>query len=117
MVGQIRMNAESLRQLIANCRRKDGRALGFPRDWAPSRVCYPEVEGFYFTEAGAWEFVADKLEAGHPFEEVRLDQPPGALAIVLKIPLRPDAPLLYVKIQLGVANKAIGRSFHYSDRY
>ena len=111
------MNPESLRQLIANCRRKDGRALGFPRDWAPNRVPNPEVSGFNFSEAGAWEFVAEKLEAGHAYEEVRLDIPLGALALVMKIQLTSTPPLLYVKIEVGARNKAIGRSFHFSDQY
>jgi hypothetical protein len=111
------MNPESLRQMTANCRRQHGRFLGFPRDWAPSRVRNPHLEGYFFTEAGAWDFIADKLEAGHPYEELVLDNPRGALAIVLKICLKIEEPLLYVKIQLGAGNKAIGRSFHYSDSY
>lgn len=73
--------------------------------------------GFYFTEAGAWEFIADKLDAGHAYEEIQLEVPKGALAIVMKIAITSDVPPLYVKIQLGVGNKAIGRSFHYSEVY
>ena len=111
------MNPETLRQLIASCRRKDRRFLGFPRDWNPSRIKNPEIEGYYFTESSAWEFIADKLEAKHPYEVVHLDNPPGALALVMKIQLLAEEPLLYVKVQVGVGNKAIGRSFHYSDHY
>ena len=110
------MNPESLRQLVASCRRKDSRVLGFPRDWNPSRIKHPEIDGFYFTEASAWEFIADKLEAKHPYIEIVLDKPAGALALVMEIKVTPNEPLLYVKIQIGRGNKAIGRSFHYSDR-
>lgn len=110
------MNPETLRQLITNCRRSDKRVLGFPRDWSPSRVNNPACKGFTFTEAGAWEFVADTLASGHPYDLIPLDTPQNALAVVLKIRLTDTDPLLYVKIQIG-AGKAIGRSFHYSDRY
>lgn len=111
------MNADTLRQLIANCRRKHMRFLGMPRDWAPHRIKHPEIDGFCFTDASAWEFVAEKLEAGHPYEEMLLDNPKGALAIVMHIQLTASDPLLYVKVQVGVGNKAIGRSFHYSEHY
>lgn len=111
------MNSDTLRQLIASCRRKDMRSLGFPRDWAPSRIKNPNMDGYFFTEAGAWELIAEKLETGHVFEEIPLDNPKGASAIVMKIQLATSAPLLYVKIQVGVRNMAIGRSFHYSDHY
>jgi hypothetical protein len=111
------MNPESLKQMIANCRHKDGRFLGFPRDWCPSRIDNPAIPGFCFTEAGAWDFIADTLEGGHPYLEKVLDTPAGALAIEFEIELHADKPKLYVKVQLGKANKAIGRSFHYSDSY
>jgi hypothetical protein len=111
------MNAESLRQLIANCRRSDRRALGFPRDWQPERVHNPEIDGFFLTHAGAWELIASNLEHGHPFTEMELDNPPGAPAIVLKIALDPRHPAVYVKLQIGKQNVPIGRSFHYSDKY
>lgn len=111
------MNEETLRQLIANCRRKNMRSLGFPREWTPEKVKNPEMDGYCFTEVGAWEFVADKLTAGHEFEVMILDNPNGALAIVMKIQLSASDPSLYVKIQLGAGNKALGRSFHYSNYY
>ncbi|WP_157288504.1 hypothetical protein [Uliginosibacterium gangwonense] len=111
------MNSEALKQLIASCRRKDRRTLGFPRDWNPSRIRHPEIRDFYFTEAGAWEFIADQLQANHPFTEIVLDNPAGALALVMEVKVTPDDPLLYIKLQIGKGNMAIGRSFHYSDRY
>lgn len=112
------MNADTLRQIIANCRRKHMRFLGFPCDWYPAGIKRPDLEGYFFTDASAWELIADKLEEAHPFEELILDNPKGALAIVMHIRLVINAPsLLYVKVEVGVGNKAIGRSFHYSDHY
>lgn len=111
------MNQDSLRQLIANCRHKCKRYLGFPRDWSPHQVRNPTFKGFYFTDAGAWELIADRLEGGHPYEEIILDNPKGALAIVLKIQLAVGEQHVYIKVQVGAGNKAIGRSFHYSDHY
>ena len=69
----------------------------------------------YFTHEGAWEFIADKLEAGHAVDVVELRKPQGAKGYVMNFRLGPDDPLLYVKLQLG-SGTVIGRSFHYSDR-
>lgn len=111
------MHPDSLRQLIANCRRKGGRRIGYPCDWQPGRVRQPDMPGYYFTERGAWELIAEKLETGHPYEEIRLDMPLGEPAIVMKIDFMNGDPVVYVKVQIGVASTAIGRSFHYSDRF
>lgn len=111
------MNPETFKQLILSCRRSKQRFIKVPCDWNPTRVKHPENTGFCFTDASAWEFIADRLEAQHPYTEILLDNPPGALAVVMKIQLMSGDPLLYVKIQLGAGNKAIGRSFHYSDHY
>lgn len=111
------MNEDTLRQIIANCRRKQMRFLGFPRDWNPTHIKRPDLEGFFFTDASAWELIADKLEEAHSFDELILDNPRGALAIVMRIQLVISDPSLYVKVQVGVGNQAIGRSFHYSDYY
>ena len=108
------MSPDTLRQLIGNCRIKKERTLGFPRDWIPTKIRNPEANGDYFTEAGAWEFIAAKLEKGHAFDEISLDTPQGATAIVMKIQLKTGEPLLYIKIQVGIRNRPIGRSFHYS---
>ena len=68
----------------------------------------------YFTDAAAWELIADKLEEGHPVEEVSLRKPLGRKGYVMKIHLGGDDPPVYVKLQLG-SGKVIGRSFHYSE--
>lgn len=111
------INPETLRQLIGNCRKSSGRFLGFPRDWCPFRISNPASPGFYFSDISAWEFIADHLESCHPHEVIELKNPPGALAIVMQIALPGGGQPLYVKVQVGVSNKAIGRSFHLSERY
>jgi hypothetical protein len=108
-------DVESIRhQLVVLCRRKKARktewSVHCPTEWQPSTVIDPQ-SGLPFTDAGAWEFVADRLEDGSQLESVQLDKPPGSTGYVLKIPL--DSRKLYVKLQLG-SGSVIGRSFHYS---
>lgn len=67
----------------------------------------------YFTDTTAWEFIASRLESGHPVETVTLRQPPGATAYVMKIHVEVGQPEIYIKLQLG-SGQIIGRSFHYS---
>ena len=68
----------------------------------------------HFEEDSAWRLIADRIEQGEPIEIVRLRQPKGCKGYVMKIDLEPDAPKLYVKLELG-PRKVIGRSFHYSE--
>jgi hypothetical protein len=109
------MHPETLRQLAQNCRRKDSRFLGFPRDWNPGIVENPQSPGFTFSEFSAWEYIADLIEAGHPYEDFKFDNPAGAVGIEIKVDVGPNKPKIYIKLQLGKGNRAIGRSFHYSD--
>jgi hypothetical protein len=113
------MTPDSLRQLIANCRKKTVRTLGWPRDWQPQTVRRPHGDDFfpYFNDSSAWELIADKLDEGHSYQEIELDNPKGAPAIQMEIQhsMKPTDPKLYVKIQVGAGNVPIGRSFHHSD--
>lgn len=87
-----------------------------PTDWRPGQVRNPKgILDSHFTDPAAWEFIASKLENGHPVEIVELRKPLGAKGYVMKIDIEPDQPHLYVKLQLG-SGKIIGRSFHYSDQ-
>ena len=97
-------------QLAVLARRKSARVLGWPRDWRPGEVRNPH-DGQPFTGPGAWEYLAELLDAGHEIEVITLDEPPGATGYVLQVPI--EARNLYIKVQLG-AGKIIGRSFHYS---
>lgn len=109
------MNPELLRQIVACCRRPAFRGLGRYHRWAPYSVELPDFKNVYFTEPGAWELIADRLAAGHPYELITLDKPPGATALTMLLPLYADRPSLYVKIEIVSANRVLGRSFHMSD--
>ena len=67
-----------------------------------------------FTNAGAWEFIASKLDEGHDVEVIDLRKPLGTKAYVMKIDIDPNARMLYVKVEFR-AGKILGRSFHYSE--
>lgn len=101
------------RQLAILACRKSSRRLGWPRHWSPTSVRDPKGEfGAPFTEAGAWEFIAELLDSDHAIEEVELRDPPGKSGYVLHVRLPNDRPL-YIKLELG-SGTIIGRSFHYS---
>jgi hypothetical protein len=85
-----------------------------PTEWNPDQVISPE-SGMPFTKAGAWEFVAQLLESGHPLQEVEMHQPSGEKGYVMEVDMGSNSPKLYVKLQL-FPGKVIGRSFHYSLR-
>jgi hypothetical protein len=77
-------------------------------------VTNPE-SGLSFTETSAWDLVAELIEAGHPVEEMTLEQPAGARGLVLHVDLAAAPKTLYIKLQLG-GHGLFCRSFHYSDR-
>ena len=83
-----------------------------PTVWQPTQVKNPE-SGFIFTEAGAWDFIADLLEAGHPLQSMILDHPPDKIGYVMKVSGGAGEREIYIKLQLG-SGKIYGRSFHYS---
>ena len=65
-------------ELIRLCRNSKSRRVEFtkkaPCDWQPMSVSHPRFGG-YFSDRGAWEYVAELLEDGHPIENVMLDSP------------------------------------------
>lgn len=89
-----------------------------PTEWRPRTV--RDLTGEFFSDAGAWFFVADLAEKGHPMREVTLRNPPGKRAFEMKVRLAPDRPEIYIKVRLGSARPdsgkpmIIGYSFHYS---
>lgn len=109
---------EIKQQLAILCRRSRSRIV--PRSherpcrWYPTEVRRPDSE-YYFTDAGAWEFIADRIEAGDPVEEIVLDHPPGKSGFVMKIPGVDANLVIYVKLELG-GGIVFGRSFHYSEK-
>lgn len=109
------------KELIILARRSDARTSAFssdrPTDWRPGSVRNPHG-GFEpsFTDASAWDFIADRLEADCEVETIILKKPPGAKGYVMLIELEPCERPVYIKVQLG-SGKIIGRSFHYSEHY
>lgn len=113
------LSASTRRRLATLARRRRTRVSSFtpdrPIDWRPEDVRRPGAAfDTHFGEDSAWRLIADRLEQGEPLEIVRLRQPKGVKGYVMKIDLEPDAPRLYVKLELG-SRKVIGRSFHYSE--
>lgn len=107
------------RHLLVLAKRRNARRTEFSREmptgWRPRQVRNPNaLFENHFTDATAWEFIASKIEAGHPIETIQLDKPPGAKGYVMKIDMGPGQPQLYVKLQLR-SGQIVGRSFHYSE--
>lgn len=92
---------------------KKTRSLGWPRDWRPQSVESPD-SGLPFTDAGAWNLIAELLRQGVPMKEKELKNPLGQMAFVMKHILDENRAALYIKIQFG-NGEIIGRSFHYSE--
>ena len=92
------------RQLARAARRPRSRnrgnfSPGRPTKWQPTQVIDPAADlDVPFTNAGAWELIASKLEIGHHVD----------------VEIHPNAPLLYVKLELR-SGKIFGRSFHYTE--
>ena len=108
------------RELAVLARRSKSRVVKFspdrPTDWRPGQVRNPDgMLDSYFTDISAWEYIATRLESGHPVEVVALHKPPDTKGYVMKIDIETDQPQLYIKLQLG-PGKIFGRSFHYSDQ-
>ncbi len=106
------------RELAVLARRPQSREAKFsstrPTEWHPQQVRNPAGGlGAPFTDSGAWDLIASKIESGHDIEVVELRKPVGATGYVMKIELEPTAPVLYVKLELR-SGRILGRSFHYS---
>jgi hypothetical protein len=86
-----------------------------PCRWQPHTVENPET-GLPFTDASAWEFICDRLEAyPEQFVETKLEKPAGQIGYVTVVTLEPTNVLVYIKVQL-VQGRARGRSFHISTK-
>jgi len=84
-----------------------------PTRWQTLQVTNPET-GFPFSDAGAWELIADQIDSGVEIKYVKLDKPSGAIGYAFLMKIDPKRLPIYVKLQLG-AGVVIGRSFHYDD--
>lgn len=105
-------------ELARLARRRDCRFIEFsssaPIVWKPWEVINPETD-IPFCDSSAWELIATLLESGHPFREVVLRKPPGAIGYETELPLLPGHPKLYIKVQFR-SGRIVGRSFHYSTK-
>jgi hypothetical protein len=118
MEPQLSDELEEVRREIARlARSRDHRIVPespkMPCDWQPLTVTNPHT-GLPFTVGGAWAFIADLCESGHPMEEKMLEKPKGDKAYVMLVELVPGQTLLYIKVQLR-GGMVYGRSFHYSN--
>ena len=115
---------DATRRQLANLARQPRRrnakfSRDRPTDWRPHQVRNPDASlgppHDVFTDPGAWELIASRLEHGQDVEAVKLLKPAGGTGYVMKIMLEDTRPLLYVKLQLR-HGEILGRSFHYSER-
>lgn len=104
--------ASARHEIALLARRKSARFVVRPHKWNPHTVRNPGT-GEYFTDAGAWEFIADRLDAGEPLDEIELEKLPGKTGYALQIETDDDTPSIYIEVRLG-SGAVIGMSFHYS---
>jgi hypothetical protein len=114
-----RVDLEAVRrELAALVCRKDRRTAEWseerPTEFRPGSVINPET-GDSFSEAGAWYYIFELLESGHPLELTELEKPKGKPGYVLRAKLGRDLREVYIKLELGDGGRVIGRSFHYSE--
>lgn len=114
--GECRVPDTIRHQISVLARQKKRRRSQFtrqePTKWKPQTV--RDSNGEFFTDPGAWEFIAELVDSGHPLKEIELRLPPGKTAYVMKKRLDSSHPEIYIKVRLG-AGVIIGRSFHYSS--
>jgi len=109
------------KELARLARNKATRTTAFtpqqPTEWRPYQVQnISESAAFipYFTDDGAWLFLADLLENGHEVIVKALEVPPGATGYEMHVESGSHLPRIYIKIQQG-HGFVIGRSFHYDE--
>jgi hypothetical protein len=111
--------SEALRRdLAARCRSRRTRSTAFtpaaPTQWQPYTVRDPRSHTQeFFTEDGAWNFVADAIETGVAILLVELQHPPGKKGYVMLLEGSGSDQRIYVKLQLR-SSDVLGRSFHIS---
>ena len=93
--------AELVRLAKTERLRHTGRSPTRPSRWQPERVQNPDDnDNRGFTDAGAWQLVASKLERGHRVEIVPLRRPHSAKGYVMKLRLdSSNGPVLYQPVE------------------
>jgi hypothetical protein len=92
--------------------RRNDFSRNMPTEWRPWEIPSPSTD-MPFTDREAWNFIADLLEADHPWEEVVLEKPQGCIAYVMTVAIANCETRLYIKIHL-LGDYIYGRSFHLS---
>lgn len=104
-------------EIIRRARDKRLRTAKFtkqePCEWRPWQVLHPK-SGLPFSDAGAWNFIADLLEDGHEAATIILDKPPGMEGYEIVADGFRGCPKIYIKVTLPT-NTVHGRSFHNSE--
>lgn len=94
--------------------RVTGQLQDVPNRWWPMTVRDPDTQ-MYFTDDGAWHFIADLLIAGAPAKCIPPSEKFPDFAYYLVEAIDGSTPI-YMKIALNQqARKIIGLSFHYRD--
>src|SRR5687768_15208684 len=98
-------------------KRINGRNLNVPNRWSPDQVMHPDLH-MRFSEAGAWDFIADCLRdlEGIQIKTIdRLEQPPVPGHYML-VSVGRGIRRIYIKIaHLAAGDTVLGISFHYED--
>jgi hypothetical protein len=96
-------------------RRTDGRKMGIANRWQPSTVRHPELHG-YFTDAGAWDFIADCLEANETLQHLPPTKEFPDYAVYMVHLSIGEERRIYMKLATRrELDMVIGVSFHYSN--
>lgn len=108
--------ASALRRIATLCRSSTTRIVGEwedgdPSRWEPYAVHDPRYDEL-FTDAAAWDYIAELVELGDGLRQVALREPKGCVGYEL-IHVLSDKRVLYIKFRLA-GGIVIGRSFHYS---
>ena len=93
----------------------DGRKLGIANNWVPLTVRHPELYS-YFTESGAWDFIADCLESKEKLDHIPpTEEFPDYAIIMLHMPISGDRRIYMKLARRPDVDMVIGVSFHYSN--
>ena len=95
-------------------RRRNARSTPHrPTKVRPWEVIHPDL-GLPFQDAMMWRGITQLLEQGVPLRRVSLRKPRGEEAWECIARLGPNAPLIYVKLQIRGSHVLL-RSFHESE--
>lgn len=114
MFGGTVIEAALRREFIRLCCNPKTRVVPrfVPHKWDHHKVLEPDGTGWYFTQAGAWEFFVRYLEQEHPWKIVSIERPP-TWAVSMVVPGGGNHPPIYMKVDFS-SGVAVARSFHYS---